>query len=317
MNQRDNYHKKIEIHDTIMKPRKILLTILIILLIIPLGFYFWITRSNGRIDIDGQTRSYVVYEPDSYNTNERTALVLSLHGFSDWPMHHMRMSGWNHIADKEGFIVVYPMGTGFPLRWDAYATTQEDGTPNADLEFLRSLIAEMQDSYNIDRQQIFVNGLSNGAGMTQLLACSLGEKITAVGGVAGFYMFPWAQCEAKNPIPAMLFHGTGDEIVPYFGGFYERTGENFPVLPEFAENWAARNGCDLQASETQVSPSVTRSVYNNCDAGADVALYTIENGGHSWPGGCCLPKWIVGETTQEIDASALMWAFYQEQSNLR
>ncbi len=297
-----------------MKLRKTLIAILIIVLFTPLALYGWIIRSNGKIQIDGETRRYVVYEPESYDVSTPTALVLSLHGFSDWPMHHMRMSGWNPIAEAEGIIVVYPMGTGFPLRWNAYAKTEEDGTPNADLRFLQTLIAEMQNAYNIDPEQIYVNGLSNGAGMTQLLACEMGDTIAAVGGIAGFYMFPWEACEAKDPIPAMLFHGTADEIVPYYGGFYERTGENFPVLPEFTRSWAERNGCELNADETQVSASVTRTLYSGCEQGADVVLFTIEGGGHTWPGGCCLPEWIAGETTQEIDASVLLWKFYQSQS---
>lgn len=299
-----------------MKLKKILVTILVILLLIPLGLYGWITRSNGRIEADGKSRRYVVYEPASYSASEPTALVLSLHGFSDWPMHHMRMSGWNRIADEEGFIVVYPMGTGFPLRWNAYSTTEADGSPNEDVAFLQKLITEMQATYTINPAQVYVNGLSNGAGMTQLLACEMGSSIAAVGGVAGFYMFPWEECEAENPIPAMLFHGTEDEIVPYYGGYYERTGEDFPVLPEFAESWAERNGCALDADETQASASVTRAKYSGCERDADVVLFTIEGGGHTWPGGCCLPEWIAGKTTQEIDASALLWEFYLEQSGL-
>jgi polyhydroxybutyrate depolymerase len=296
------------------KRRKILLTILFVILLIPLVVIGMIRRSNGNIQIDGEIRRYVLYEPKSYDVSKPTALVLSLHGFSDWPMHHMRMSGWNRIAETEGFIVVYPMGTGFPLRWNAYTKTEEDGSPNADVEFLQKLIDEMQDTYDIDPGQIYVNGLSNGAGMTQLLACEMGDTIAAIGGIAGFYMFPWEACEANNPIPAMLFHGTADEIVPYNGGINERTGEDFPVLPEFTRSWAERNGCELEADETQVSASVTRTQYSSCEQGADVVLFTIEGGGHTWPGGCCLPEWIAGETTQEIDAIALLWEFYQAQS---
>jgi len=298
-----------------MKLRNIIIAILIMLLMIPALIYGMITRSNGRIQIDGKTRRYVVYEPKPYDPGKPTALVLSLHGFSDWPMHHMRMSGWNRIADEEGFIVVYPMGTGFPLRWNAYSLTEEDGSENKDLIFLQELIAEMQETYDINPKQIYVNGLSNGAGMTQLLACSMGDRIAAIGGVAGFYMFPWESCETESPIPAMLFHGTGDEIVPYYGGFYERTGEDFPILPEFSASWAKRNGCVMEAKETQASVSVTRTAYDGCEQGAEVVLYTIEGGGHTWPGGCCLPEWIAGETTQEINASRLLWDFYQAQSS--
>jgi len=299
--------------ETNLKLRKTLITILIIIILTPLALYGWITRSNGKIQIDGKTRRYVVHKPDAYDASEPTALVLSLHGFSDWPMHHMRMSGWNHLADSEGFIVVYPMGTGFPLRWNAYAKTEEDGSPNADVAFLQALIERLKKEFNIDSEQIFVNGLSNGAGMSQMLACELGEEISALGGVAGAYLLSWEACQTEQPIPAMLFHGTEDPIVSYAGGQTSRSGAIFPDIPEFAASWAERNQCDPEAIKTIVSSSITRTDYRDCAGGSDVVLFIIQNGGHTWPGGCCLPKRIAGETTQEINATSLMWAFYQSQ----
>ena len=294
-----------------MKKRTLLIVVLSFLILCPLFLLGLITRSNGKIRINGQTRRYVLYKPDSYNAQQPTALVMSLHGFADWPMHHMRVTGWNRIADQEGFIVVYPMGTGFPLRWNAHSEIEEDGSPNKDIIFLQALIAEMQDSYNIDPYRVYVNGLSNGAGMSYLLACSLGSQIRAVGGVAGAYLLPWETCATNDPIPVMLFHGTEDPIVPYEGGTSSRTGMAFPFIPEHAARWASHNTCDENASEAGVSAHVSRISYMNCDENAEVLMYTVENGGHSWPGGCCLPKWIVGDTTQEINASALFWEFYQ------
>ena len=296
-----------------MKKRTLLIVVLSFLILCPLILLGLITRSNGKMRINGQTRRYVLYKPDSYDANQPTALVMSLHGFADWPMHHMRVTGWNRIADQEGFIVVYPMGTGFPLRWNAHSEIEEDGSPNKDIIFLQALIAEMQDSYNIDPHRVFVNGLSNGAGMSNLLACSLGSQIGAVGGVAGAYLLPWEACATDDPIPVMLFHGSEDPIVPYEGGTSSRTGMAFPFIPEHAARWASHNSCDENATEAGVSAHVSRISYTNCEENAEVVMYTVENGGHSWPGGCCLPKWIVGNTTDEINASREIWEFYQSQ----
>jgi len=296
-----------------MKKRTLLIVLLSFLILCPLILLGLITRSNGKMRINGQTRRYVLYKPDSYDANQPTALVMSLHGFADWPMHHMRVTGWNRIADQEGFIVVYPMGTGFPLRWNAHSEIEEDGSPNKDIIFLQALIAEMQDSYNIDPHRVFVNGLSNGAGMSNLLACSLGSQIGAVGGVAGAYLLPWEACATDDPIPVMLFHGSEDPIVPYEGGTSSRTGMAFPFIPEHAARWASHNSCDENATEAGVSAHVSRISYTNCEENAEVVMYTVENGGHSWPGGCCLPKWIVGNTTDEINASRVIWEFYQSQ----
>jgi polyhydroxybutyrate depolymerase len=62
--------------------------------------------------------------------------------------------------------------------------------------------------------------------------------------------------------------------------------------------------------DTRISPSIRRLAYTNCPNNADVILYTVEGGGHTWPGGKPLPEWIVGRTTREISASGVMWEFF-------
>jgi polyhydroxybutyrate depolymerase len=42
-----------------------------------------------------------------------------------------------------------------------------------------------------------------------------------------------------------------------------------------------------------------------------VYFYTIHGGGHSWPGGGSLPRIIAGTTNRDIDATAIMWDFFQ------
>lgn len=56
--------------------------------------------------------------------------------------------------------------------------------------------------------------------------------------------------------------------------------------------------------------NVRRLAYTNCAENADVILYTIEGGGHMWPGGKHLAEWIFGRTTDDINATRLMWEFY-------
>jgi polyhydroxybutyrate depolymerase len=63
------------------------------------------------------------------------------------------------------------------------------------------------------------------------------------------------------------------------------------------------------ATDSAVAPDVTRRAYAGCDA--DVVLYTIHGGGHTWPGGTPLPEWFVGTTSRSVDASTLMWDFFR------
>jgi polyhydroxybutyrate depolymerase len=66
-----------------------------------------------------------------------------------------------------------------------------------------------------------------------------------------------------------------------------------------------------------VAPDVTRRIYTRCANDATVVLYTIEGGGHTWPGGGRVPEWFAGRTSYSIDASSLMWAFFREHPLLR
>jgi len=57
---------------------------LIIFVIILLSFQF---RTNGHIISGGRTRKYLIYVPDSYDPNTPSPLVISIHGFVQWPAH--------------------------------------------------------------------------------------------------------------------------------------------------------------------------------------------------------------------------------------
>jgi polyhydroxybutyrate depolymerase len=61
-----------------------------------------------------------------------------------------------------------------------------------------------------------------------------------------------------------------------------------------------------------VATDITRREYPNCADDAAVVLYTIEGGGHTWPGGKPLPEWFVGPTSNSIDATSLMGDFFRE-----
>jgi len=294
--------------------RTLILSLCALMLVLVASVYVVITQSNGKIISTGQTRRYIVYVPDAYDPHTPTPLVISFHGFADWPAHHMRVSGWNVIADENGFIVVYPMGTHFPLRWLAHDLTDPDGNPNPDILIFTDLIGQLKADFNIDQKRIYVNGLSNGAGFSYLLACQLSDQITAAGGVAGAYLFPWGECRPSRPVPWILFHGTEDNIVPYEGGSSERHDYPFPAIPGFASQWAESNQCHPNAQALPPAGEISGVRYTECSNDAEVIFYTVHGGGHSWPGGGGLPRWIVGHTSQDLNASRAMWEFYSKYS---
>jgi polyhydroxybutyrate depolymerase len=86
----------------------------------------------------------------------------------------------------------------------------------------------------------------------------------------------------------------------------------FPNIPAWTATWARRNQCGTNPVESVVAADVTRVEYTHCADDAAVVLYTVQGGGHTWPGGKPLPEWFVGTTSNSIEATSQMWAFFRE-----
>src|SRR5450432_2802784 len=284
-----------------MSVRKIVIGVVLILVGLPLVLVLSfaalacvLNQTNGSLVSSGQKREYLLHVPPKYDRARPTALVISMHGAALWPAAEMKMSQWNKVADEQGFIVVYPSGTGFPRIFP-----MEGDALTADVRFISDLIDTLEAGYNIDRSRIYADGFSNGGGMAFALSCTLSDRIAAVGIVAGAQLLPWSWCTDSRPVPMIAFHGTADPIVPYEGGTTSKspTRMPFPSVRKWTASWAARNRCGAEAVESAVAPHVSRLEYTKCAEGATVVLYTVGAGGHSWPGGRPIAEWWVGPTS--------------------
>jgi polyhydroxybutyrate depolymerase len=267
-------------------------------------------RNDGSLVSGGETREYLLHVPEGYHATKATPLVISLHGGALWPAAQRDLSRWNALADEEGFIVVYPAGAG-RIRSRAWHVDRGPGH-RRDVRFIADLIDTLRAAYNIDPERIYANGLSNGAGMAFVLSCTLADRIAAVGLVASALLLPWEWCAEPRPMPMIAFHGTADPMAPYHGGTSWVVPTPLPDVPGFVANWARRNGCATTRRDSTVAADVTRSTYGRGDCDAAVALYTIEGGGHAWPGGQPVPEWFGGRTPRSLDATRLMWKFFRE-----
>jgi polyhydroxybutyrate depolymerase len=274
--------------------------------------YYEIHRTNGEVLTGGKKRSYLLYVPKTYQPGRPTPLVISLHGFSEWPAHLMELSHWNRLADEFGFLVVYPKGSAFPLRWFCHGPFAGDTKAGQDVQFISDLIDQLGKNYNIDAARVYANGLSNGGGMSFWLACRLSQRIAAFGSVGGAYLVPWDQYKPQRPVPAIVFHGTADPLVPYDGGGPGRSRIPFPDIPQWVQALAVHNGCQPTPTPLPAVGEVSGLCYTGGVHNAEVVFYTVAGGGHTWPGGKAMPRFIVGETTRDVDATRLMWDFFQQ-----
>ena len=271
---------------------------------------------NGTIVSSGQEREYVLYVPRNYDRAKPAPLIITLHGALLAPAAQMGISRWNRLADKHGFIVVYPSGmtSGVGLANGALPIwpMEPEAVLKADVTFISDLIDKLEAAYNIDPSGIYLNGFSNGGGMAFALSCTLSHRIAAVGLVASAQFLPWSWCTDSRPVPMIAFHGTADRFIPYTGGSSPIARGTFPSVSTWTASWAKRNHCGPNPVESAAAADVTRLVYTNCVDDAAVVLYTVQGAGHQWPGGEPTPEWFAGPASSSIDASSVMWEFFRE-----
>jgi len=260
----------------------------------------------------GANRTYLLYVPTTYRPSHRAPVVFVFHGAGASPRGMARHTGFSALAEREGFIVVYPAGIG--RRWN---DGRGYGVPHDDVGFVRALLDTLGRQLSIDARRIYATGISNGAMFSYRLACDLPGVFAAIAPVAGAMPAALAPtCTHEVPVALAAFQGTADRLMPYAGGGVASSRGRALSAAHSVEFWAETAGCAPEPSVT-LAPDraphdgmrVKLTSYAGCKDGRDVDLYTIEGGGHTWPGGPASSR-RVGRVTRAIGATATIWAFF-------
>jgi len=235
------------------------------------------------------------------------------------------------LGEKEGFVTVYPNGSGFlPLKrlrtWNAGGGS--DGwncasgkacTNNIDdLGYVDSLLGDLRSWLNIEPSRIYATGLSNGAAFTHRLACERADTFAAIAAVAGSNQFATGTtCDPAEPVAVLQVHGTDDPCWTYETTDSRCIGTGGRKLGavESVAGWVDVLSCSGTPTETDLpddSDDGTRTVstrWTGCDGGSDVVLLTVIGGGHTWPSGSpALSERRVGLITLDW-GSDVLWNF--------
>jgi polyhydroxybutyrate depolymerase len=226
-----------------------------------------------------------------------------------------RISGLSETADRSGFVVVYPNGTGTTslfLYWDAGGVR---GRPSDDVGYVAKLLDDLATVVNVDSRRVFATGMSNGAMMCYRLASELSDRIAAIAPVAGTMALE--TCRPCRPVALVHFHGTKDGLV-LFNGPDERIPKNLKFLSveDSIRIWVKANGCpetpviESLPDRVEDGTEVRMKTYGPGKENTEVVLYVIEDGGHTWPGREP-PLPFLGKSTRDIAANDLIWDFFQ------
>jgi polyhydroxybutyrate depolymerase len=274
---------------------------------------------TGSMEIGGLTRTWLLHVPTKYNSLSPAPLLLALHGRLGDGKGMASLTHLSQVSDQNGFIVVYP--DGYQRCWaDGRGATAADQARVDDVAFLSALVATLTGTYAIDARRVYVTGISNGGFMAQRLGCDLSAKIAAIAVDAATFPVNLAdRCAPSHPMPVLLFNGTDDPLVPYQGGVVAGDRGEVYSAPQTAARWAALAGCAPTTASATVptlvndGTTVSDVTYSGCRDSVLVRFYTIDGGGHTWPGGMqYLPASIVGKTTRNLDASQTLWQFFAQ-----
>jgi polyhydroxybutyrate depolymerase len=263
------------------------------------------------LTVGAEKRAYLLARPNRRLTKPRP-LVIQLHGGRGTGRGIDRLTNFNELGKKKGFLVASPDGIGG--NWNdgrenlSPATTATTANID-DVAFLDEIIDDVSRRASVDKTRVFVVGISNGAFMANRYACERSERVAGIGLVAGT-MSPTlrASCKPTRPVRVIDFHGTDDPLVLYDGGVVAGDkGESIPVDNMLAV-WSSTNRCGPQAT-MRVDRDLTIRDWSGCIT--PVRAYRVERGGHTWPGGPqYLPRRIIGRTTNTVNATNEIWAFF-------
>jgi len=273
----------------------------------------------------GAPRWYLRRVPPSYDGTKPVPLVVDLHGRLEGAELHETNSKLGAFGEAHGFVTITPQGSG------SVVPDWEVEPDSLDVSFIGDLLDEAGRTLCIDDRRIFVTGYSGGAFLATRLACVYASRIAAIAPVAA--LRNPAGCKPARPVPVVTFAGTGDAFVAFTGGLGSQAqvtpandgtgrmlGETSggkevarsAAMPKILAAWAKRNHCTGKPKATNVASDVTLVSYA-CPKHADVELYRITGGGHTWPGSefSRQIESILGPTTFSINANDVMWKFFE------
>lgn len=248
---------------------------------------------TGQLTHDGMERAYLLYVPEG--APRPMPLVMVLHG-GGGRVEMMRQTGFEPLAAKGGFAVVYPKGFG---GWaDGRNTAFIRGRVNDadDSGFLRALLEKVVADGVADPNKLFVTGASNGGMMTMRMVCEHADVLAGAASVIGLMPQDLApSCEPVRPVPLLIILGTHDTLVPFRGGAVGRGGSEDrgvvlstgQTMDFWRQAFACAEGAVMQALpdiDPEDGMDSVQSDWSGCAEGVPLKMIAIKGGGHRWPG---------------------------------
>lgn len=249
----------------------------------------WIARS---LSYGGATRTWQeIVPPGCAPRTARCPVLVALHGGGGMQngAQFAAGTGLAGAAAARGYVVLAP---------DALGANWNDGRPELaagidDVGFIRGMLADVSRRTGTDPARIFAAGASNGGLMSYRLACDGDGAFRAIAPVIANLGTALSQsCRPAGAVSIFMIPGTADRLMPYGGGgvaaMFGSRGTTISS-DRTLEFWRDAMGCSGPPASERFDPvrdetAVAITRYARCRGGAIVQRWTVEGGGHSWPG---------------------------------
>ena len=283
------------------------------------------TVHRGKLEVAGRDRSFCFYLPRS--VERHPALLLVLHGstMDGAAMRRGTLCGFDVIADRERFIVVYP--DGYENHWNDCRVAGDYEAKRLkidDVSFMRALVDGFVEQYGVARERVFATGVSNGGQMAFRLALEAPDLVRGIAAIAA--SLPTTENQScvpvGRPVAVMVINGTADPMNPFEGGKVALFGFLYSrgmVQSTMAtvRYWARLAGYSGEPSSEFLPDrdpgdgTVSRRWAWSAENRPDVVLVEVQNGGHTIP----LPQdtvpRILGRTSHDFSACEETWRFFK------
>jgi polyhydroxybutyrate depolymerase len=259
-----------------------------------------------------EKRRYLVYTPPSYAAQPDQAypVVFNFHGSGMTMAEHMLYTQMNRAADRHQFIVVYPAGV--KQDWNVgFGMSYLDGAD--DTGFTVAVLDKLKQDYRVDARRVYATGLSRGGFFALRIAAELPQHFAAVASVGAPMPEPVIEHHTNTgKVGILQLHGTADQVVAYDG---KPTG--YLSAAATYRYWLQRNGITDRAAHASTidaaDDGTSVSWIEQGNGKQRVALATIREGGHTWPGADPFNVGLpLGKTTRDIDANEAIWQFFSQ-----
>lgn len=301
------------------------------------GMPWWMDEGdrNHMYTSEVGSQRYQVHLPPQYDGETPLPVMMAIHGCG------MTGSGWNSmksttqfdaLADREGFIVVYPTQRLFRSAincWNS-ADPREQLRYAGEPALLAGVAREVVKTYGADPDQVHVAGASSGAGTAVILGATYPDVFATVTSVAGgeyglnqvdpddpdstppdyTARQAWSQMgERARQVPLLVIQGEEDEVVPPLVA--TRLVEQWSAVGDLVDDGLLNDSLETIEETTSVpgdegEHAYVRTTISTRDATTLVESYLVQDMGHVWPGPAG-----EGIFTDHAgpDASAIVWDF--------